>query len=73
MTPVLADFDDSGTGGRRMVVTLPFELEEGDWSEQFDSAIVELVPDGADCVDIVFFDGRSTRMYEGDEFVVFRS
>lgn len=56
-----------------MVITLPLDLQEGDWSEQFDSSIIELVLDGADSVDIVFFDGRSTRMYAGDEFVVFRS
>ncbi len=56
-----------------MVITHPFGLEEGDWSEQFDSSIVELTLNGSDSVDIVFFDGQKTSMYAGDEFVIFRT
>ncbi len=65
--------DDNQSIGRRIVVTRPYELEEGDWSEQFDSTIVDLSLTGSDSVDITFFDGQRVTMYEGDEFVVFRS
>lgn len=73
MTRVLAGFDEQRPGGRRMLITRPFDLEEGDWSDHFDSSIVELTLDGSESVDIVFLDGQTTTMHAGDEFVIFRT
>ncbi|GAB3607042.1 hypothetical protein GCM10027413_24510 [Conyzicola nivalis] len=70
---LLNSLASDGPGGCRIVIRRALDVEVGDWSDEYESGVVETTLHGSGTsVTVMFADGQSHVWEDGDEHEVFR-